>query len=92
MSDKITIIPKILTKEYLTKNSSIVFKNRELIIEKDFDGIDEHTVYRFKIGDGISSYQNLKYVSNIYSLLPEFSLCNKDYSSELVINFSNVEE
>jgi hypothetical protein len=69
-----------------------VFRNRELIIEKESDGVEEHTVFRFKIGDGLTTYKNLKYVSSMYSLLPEICLCNKDYSSKLVINFNEEEK
>ena len=90
-SKTITIIPKILTKNFLENNENLVFHNREFIVEIDEDYDESHTIYKFKIGDGITPYKDLQYVTSIYSLFPEINLCSKDYSSILNICFNKME-
>ena len=85
---ELKVIMKSFTKEYLTEHSDRVFRNRELVIEKELGSTPDDTVYRFKIGDGISPYKDLKYVSSIYSLLPSVSLLNESYDAGLELRFS----
>ena len=83
---ELNVLSKVFDKEYLKENGHIIFKNRELIVERD-KGVDESdTTYRFKIGDGITPYNSLKYISSIYNLFPSFTYYDKDY--ETAIHFS----
>ena len=68
---EISIELKKYTKDYLSKNPDKVFQNRELIVEVD-NSVPDDPVYRFKLGDGVSPYKELKYISSLYSLYPSF--------------------
>jgi hypothetical protein len=82
----------VFDKQYLVENSHIVFKYRELIIEIErSDNPENSDTYRFKIGDGITPYKDLKYVSTIYSLFPSFKLFNKEYTKCVEIKFGEVD-
>ena len=88
---ELKILPKILNKEYLTLNgSSFVPMDRELIIEADSQEPHDSnsTIYRFKIGNGISPYKELSYVSSLYSLFPKVILCDNKYENGLTIAFN----
>lgn len=78
----ISIKLKKYTKEYLLKNHDKVFQNRELVIEVDNSTVDD-PVYRFKVGDGVSPYSELKYISTLYSLYPMFCICNESYTNKI---------
>lgn len=90
--NNLTITVKKFTKEYLKENSDIVFRNRELIVEEDDDGIQEHKVYRFKLGDGVTPYRNLKHISSLYALLPDVIFYDNTYKNSLTIKFTEQEE
>lgn len=81
------IVPKAYTKKYLEENSSIVFKDREFIVEVEKGTNSEDSTLRFKVGDGVRPYYSLPYVSSLYALFPNIKLCNVDYSKELSISF-----
>jgi hypothetical protein len=74
-------------REYLKQHNNIVFKDRELIIEKEQNG--ENTMLRFKIGDGVKPYGLLQYVSSLYALFPNICLCDNEYKSCLTISFDS---
>lgn len=81
----VDIYPKIIDRQKLKENSQIIFRNRELIIEKEEQSVD-NMVLRFKIGDGIKTYDALPYVSSLYSLFPEFCLCDSKYENSINIH------
>ena len=66
---ELNVLSKVFDKEYLRENNHIVFKNRELIVERDSGTDDSDTTYRFKIGDGVTTYRDLKYISSIYNFI-----------------------
>lgn len=75
----INVIAKCKTKEEMnTSLADYVLKNKELLVETE--GENETFVARFKIGDGITPYKQLPYVSNLYKLYPNFILYSNDYS------------
>lgn len=80
-----TIVPKILERQYLKDHPDIIFRNRELIVEKDGDG--ENAVYRFKIGDGVKPYSVLQYISSLYALYPNFHMYDKKYEKGFTVSF-----
>jgi hypothetical protein len=82
---ELRIFLKKYTKEYLSEHSDMVFHNRELIIESDESSVGD-PVLRFKIGDGMTPYKQLKYVSSIYSLFPTFAICDASYNHEIILN------
>jgi hypothetical protein len=84
-----TLIPKIFDRSYLKNNPNIVFRDRELVVEKDRMG--ENTVLRFKIGDGIRTYDMLQYVSSLYALYPNICLFDKNYDNCFTVLFNNDE-
>ena len=84
-----TIITKIYDKQYLKDHNNIVFKDRELIIEREVSG--ENVMLRFKIGDGIKQYNSLQYVSSLYALFPNICLCDKEYKSCFTLSFVDKE-
>lgn len=86
--NNLNVLMKKFTKDYLKSNSDIVFKNRELIIEEDCDGVSEHSVFRFKIGDGITPYCDLKYISSLYTLFPNIILYDEDYNNSITLKFT----
>jgi hypothetical protein len=79
---EISIKLKKYTKDYLSKNSDKVFQNRELVVEVD-NSVPDDPVYRFKLGDGVSPYKELKYISSLYSLYPSFCICNESYTNKI---------
>lgn len=75
----VNVIAKCKTKEEMnTSLADYVLKNRELLVETE--GENDTLVVRFKMGDGISPYKQLSYVSNLYKLYPNFILYSNDYS------------
>lgn len=82
-----TIVPKMYDRQFLKENNNMVFKNRELIVEKETSG--ENVTLRFKIGDGHTPYQFLNYISSLYALYPEFCMCDTEYKSCAVISFED---
>ena len=86
---KVTVLAtKRFTRDYLKQNSHLVFRNRELIIEEDASkNPEEGSVFRFKIGDGITPYKKLKYASTIYSLFPTVMLYDKEYETCIELKF-----
>ena len=90
--NNLTIAIKKFTKKYLSENSQIVFKNRELIMEEDNDGVREHIVYRFKIGDGVTPYNELRYISSLYSLIPNVIFYDSDYKNSVVLELCDSKE
>ena len=79
-------MPKMFNKDYLNENGHIIFRERELIIEKEQKG--ENTMLRFKIGDGVKPYNALQYISSMYALFPKICLCDTNYDNCLNIKFS----
>lgn len=82
-----TIVPKSFTREYLKEHGSYVFRDRELVVEKEEAGEPDNPILRFKLGDGIRPYSELPYISSIYALFPRVHLYNNDYSKEITIEF-----
>ena len=64
-----------------------MFKDREFIVEKESGTEKSSTIYRFKIGDGISQYKELSYISSIYNLFPKFSIYDKSYKTGIHFKF-----
>lgn len=83
---ELNVLAKVFDKEYLRENNHIIFKNRELIVERDPGTDDSDTTYRFKIGDGVTPYRDLKYISSIYNLFPSFTYYDKDYETAIHFN------
>lgn len=82
----------VFDKKYLSENSHLVFRYRELIVEiEKSDNPEQTDTYRFKIGDGVTPYKDLKYVSTIYSLFPSFKLFDRDYKKCVEIKFGDVD-
>ena len=78
----IDVVAKQFDRKYLKENNHIVFKNRELIIERETsDDPESGDMFRFKIGDGITPYRNLKYTSTIYALFPNVCLYDSNYET-----------
>ena len=92
MESKITkILAKTKTRnEMNTTLSNYILKDRELLVETEGEG--DTFVARFKIGDGITPYSQLPYVSNLYKLYPNFLLYNSDYSFGVDILLRKPEE
>ena len=85
---ELTIVPKIIDKSTLSEKGKLFIpKDRELIIEEDVQSPEDASgiVYRFKIGDGITSYSELSYVSSLYSLFPRVSFCDNSYENCLTL-------
>lgn len=83
-------MPKVYSREYLKENGHLIFKKRELIIERE--EIGENVMLRFKIGDGVRPYSMIQYVSSLYALYPEICMCDKEYNTCLNIKFDNTGE
>lgn len=82
----LTVIPKRFERSSI-KNSDIVFRDRELIVE--YEGNDvSNQVLRFKIGDGIHQYKDLSYVSSLYALYPHIMLYDSNYTHCIKMEFS----
>ena len=78
---------KQFSRGYLKENGHLVFRYRELIVESDEpENPENKTVYRFKSGDGITPYRDLKYESTLYSLLPYVCLYDKEYETCVTIH------
>lgn len=71
-------------EEMTTILSDYILKDKELLVETE--GVNETFIARFKIGDGVTPYKQLPYISNIYKLCPNFILYNDDYTYGLNIN------
>ena len=71
--------------KHVTINNNNVFE-----IEKS-DNPEQTDTYRFKIGDGVTPYKDLKYVSTIYSLFPNFKLFDREYKKCVEIKFGDVD-
>lgn len=88
--NKVTLVPKIISREVLTANgSTLIPRNRELIIESDMQepGNEDSIVYRFKIGNGLDTYKDLPYTSSLYSLFPKISFYDSKYENGLTLLF-----
>ena len=86
--NELTIVPKIINKSQLSTNGNLFIPiDRELIIEEDMQTPDDKSsiIYRFKIGNGISSYKELPYVSSLYSLFPKVLFCDSSYENCLTL-------
>ena len=82
---EINIIAKCHTRESMkSENSQMILKDRELLVETEGEGV-EFTA-RFKMGDGKTPYNQLRYISSLYDLFPNFRLCTEDYSMSININ------
>ena len=93
MEKTLTVNVKTFDREYLKKNSTIIFKRRELIVEVEKpDSVEDEPTYRFKVGDGITPYALLPYVSSLYALVPNICFYNKDSTSCVRLNFSEVKD
>ena len=92
MESKITkIVVKTKTRnEMNTTLSDYILKDRELLVETEGEG--DTFIARFKVGDGVTPYSQLAYVSNLYKLYPNFLLYNNDYSFGIDINLRKPEE
>ena len=85
---ELTIVPKIIDKSVLSEKANLFIpRDRELIIEEDIQTPEDTLgiVYRFKIGDGMSSYSELPYISSLYSLFPKVSFCDNTYENCLTL-------
>lgn len=83
----IKIKAKRFDRQYLKENGHKVFRDRELIIESETDGQKEHSVYRYKIGDGVTPYKNLNYISSLYSVFPNIIFYDEEYQNAIEISF-----
>lgn len=93
MEKILTVNVKTFDKKYLKQNSTIIFKNRELIVEMEKpDSVEDEPTYRFKVGDGITPYALLPYVSSLYALVPDICFYNKDSTSCVKLNFLEVKD
>ena len=82
---------KQFSKLELEVNSSKVFNQRELVVEISPPSDPEsEPEYRFKIGDGVTPYMFLPYVSSLNSLLPVICFYNNDGTSRVSLKFSEV--
>ena len=73
------VIVKSKTREEMsTVLSDYVLRDKELLVETE--GEDDTFIARFKIGDGMTPYNQLPYISNLYKLCPNFILYNNEYS------------
>lgn len=88
---KITnVLVKSKTREEMYSTlSNYILKDKELLVETE--GVNETFIARFKIGDGVTPYCQLPYVSNIYKLYPNFILYSDDYSYGLNIKLKKDE-
>ena len=89
---KITdIIVKNGSREDMCKIlSDKILKDKELFVETEGEG--ESLIARFKIGDGVTPYKQLPYISSIYKLFPNFKLYNNAYSYGIDIHLCDVKE
>lgn len=84
MSNITNITAKSYPKEDMkTKYSDIILKDRELLVETEGEG--DELIVRFKVGDGKTPYSQLKYISTLYDLYPNFKLYSSDYTLGLNI-------
>ena len=81
----LSIIVKSFTRDFMKTHGFLVFKDRELIVESDKASDKDSSIYRFKIGDGVTPYENLNYVSSLYSIFPNIKLFDKNYNNEIDI-------
>lgn len=82
------VIVKSKTREEMYSTlSDYVLKDKELLVETE--GVNDTFIARFKVGDGVTPYNQLPYVSNIYKLCPNFILYNDDYTYGLNIKLRN---
>ena len=66
-----------------------VFKYRELIVEvSPAPDPESKPEYRFKIGDGVTPFVLLPYVSTLNSLVPLICFYNNDGTSRVALKFS----
>jgi hypothetical protein len=85
---EVTITTKSYTREDMrSKYNDMILKNRELLVETEGEG--DELVVRFKLGDGKTTYSQLKYISSLYDLFPNFKMYNNDYSLGINVNFKD---
>lgn len=90
MSDIVTLQIKSYSKEDMkSKYCDMILKNRELLVETE--GENESLIARFKIGDGVTPYKNLDYISSIYKLLPNTCLYDKNYLHGVNLVFTSTD-
>ena len=86
MENTTQLIMKSKTKEELQDIAhTLVLRDRELLVETE--GVGETLTARFKIGDGVTPYSDLPYISSIYKLFPNFVLYNNNYNIGVNISF-----
>lgn len=86
----LTIIPKSDTRQHMNEiGDSVFLADRELFVETEGEGSQQ--TLRFKIGDGMTPYPGLPYVSSLYSLFPNCILYSKDYKHGVKINWKGTE-
>lgn len=84
------VIPKSFTRDYMwSDGSSIILKDREILVESEGEG--DTLTLRFKIGDGVTPYSKLPYVSSMYSLFPNVMFYNKSGTNAIDIRFKDCE-
>ena len=80
MSNITNITAKSYSKEDMkTKYIDMILKDRELLVETEGEG--DELIVRFKVGDGKTPYPQLKYISTLYDLFPNFKLYSKSRRS-----------
>ena len=87
----IDIAPKKFSKEYLRDHGTIIFRDRELVVEEEAGTDKDNTILRFKIGDGKTPYYQLKYASSLYALYPYVCFWDKDYVFSVSLKFGGDE-
>ena len=85
----IKIKPKCYTKQYLEEHGHIIPRNRELVLERD-SGVDSsQDVLRFKVGDGVTTYSKLKYVSSLYAIFPKIIFYDNNYENYVSLDLES---
>lgn len=79
------VFPKMYDRSYLKDHGDLIFRDRELVIEREMTG--DNVVLRFKIGDGIRPYSALQYVSSMYALYPSVCLFDGKYENCIELSF-----
>lgn len=85
----IRIKPKCYTKQYIEEHGYIIPKSRELIIEREQGVEPSQDVIRFKVGDGITPYSKLKYVSSLYSIFPKIVFYDDNYENYVSLDLES---
>lgn len=87
-SNVFKLIMKSMSRDDMqTIHKDDVLRNRELLLE--YEGEGDKRIYRFKLGDGITPYNQLSYISSLYALYPMFNLYNNSYTQQVQLLFEN---